>query len=180
MFVLDHGAHHAPSLSSMSFPRRPYRTALERREIYGRKLAHTWARFAAQSVSRDGSPYLSTPESRSTFRSEPGRSSNCVSPAHRLFRPTSVEFSTEGRATDLPNYTLLHFAIATGVVLCSVVHMVTVLKVTVHNKTKLHGAGTAAKILGVSRQHLYLVAMGKRKSPRIERWLDRNMRSIAS
>lgn len=66
-----------------------------------------------------------------------------------------------------------------GVVLCSVVHMVTVLKVTVHNKTKLLGAKQAAAILGVTRQHLYLVATGQRKSPRIERWLDRNMKAVS-
>jgi DNA-binding phage protein len=37
----------------------------------------------------------------------------------------------------------------------------------------------AARQLGVTRQHLYLVLRGQRRSPRIERWLGRNLRRTA-
>ena len=37
----------------------------------------------------------------------------------------------------------------------------------------------AARQLGVTRQHLYLVLRGVRRSPRIERWLGRNLRRTA-
>jgi hypothetical protein len=44
-------------------------------------------------------------------------------------------------------------------------------------KVRFHGIGEAAKELGVTRLHLYYVIRGERRSPRIEEWLQGNMKT---
>lgn len=47
--------------------------------------------------------------------------------------------------------------------------------ITRNGKRINKGTFAAARRFGVTPQHLYLVIRGDRKSPRIERWLKRNM-----
>jgi len=44
---------------------------------------------------------------------------------------------------------------------------------------RFHGIGAAANHLGVTRQHIYLVIRGQRRSPRIEKWLKNNLKEQA-
>jgi hypothetical protein len=46
-------------------------------------------------------------------------------------------------------------------------------------KERLLGIARAASILGVTRQHVYLVFKGVRRSPRVEAWLRKNLRRSA-
>jgi DNA-binding phage protein len=57
--------------------------------------------------------------------------------------------------------------------------MVTVTQVTAQAQKRHIGITEAARKLGVTRQHLYLVIKGERRSPRIERFLKTNMRRAA-
>jgi hypothetical protein len=44
---------------------------------------------------------------------------------------------------------------------------------------RFQGIGEAAALLGVTREHLYHVIRGARRSPRIEKWLKKNLKGVS-
>jgi len=46
-----------------------------------------------------------------------------------------------------------------------------------NGRTRFPGICSAAVELGVSRQHLYFVLTGERRSPRIEAWVKQNLKN---